>query len=224
MLADGGTYDGEHEDEGGSRSQCIRADFSNIGKLTSDRLAWCNAIHGDSASAGERWALQLLFNASAPPHVLLAQSTICKEGIDLHRQCRHVIHYDFEWGAGAMEQREGRVDRVNSQWEREYRNWREQRVGEPPRIEVFALRLDGHYDDRRWSRVRRRQTELAAGMGASIVSDSDSDVKDLKPFDDPSVIEELLPDFRHPSGFPKAPRPLAGARLATGKGDSGQGG
>ena len=41
-----------------------------------------------------------------------------QEGIDLHRECRHVIHHDLPWNPAILEQRTGRVDRLGSKIER----------------------------------------------------------------------------------------------------------
>lgn len=34
------------------------------------------------------------------------------EGLDLHLDCRHVIHHDLSWNPSTLEQRTGRVDRL----------------------------------------------------------------------------------------------------------------
>jgi len=44
----------------------------------------------------------------------LISTNIGAEGIDLHRYCRNVIHYDVWWMPSRLEQRVGRIDRVNS--------------------------------------------------------------------------------------------------------------
>ena len=45
--------------------------------------------------------------------MLIATATM-QEGIDLHMECRRIIHYDLEWNPASMEQRVGRIDRINS--------------------------------------------------------------------------------------------------------------
>ena len=42
-----------------------------------------------------------------------------QEGIDLHRHCRHVVHYDLAWNPAVLEQRTGRADRIGSKTFRE---------------------------------------------------------------------------------------------------------
>lgn len=57
------------------------------------------------------------FNSPLPPDVLVCTS-VGSEGIDLHRYCRHVIHHDVPWNPASLEQKTGRIDRVNSLAER----------------------------------------------------------------------------------------------------------
>lgn len=53
------------------------------------------------------------FNTPFYPKVLVATS-IMQEGIDLQKECAIVIHHDLEWNPASMEQRIGRIDRINS--------------------------------------------------------------------------------------------------------------
>jgi hypothetical protein len=58
------------------------------------------------------------FNTPYRPEILISTS-VGQEGIDLHRECRHVIHHDLDWNPAVIEQRTGRVDRIGSKVERE---------------------------------------------------------------------------------------------------------
>ena len=40
------------------------------------------------------------------------------EGVDLHLNCRYVIHHDLCWNPSTLEQRSGRVDRIGCKAER----------------------------------------------------------------------------------------------------------
>ncbi|MGI6416862.1 MAG: helicase-related protein [Thermoguttaceae bacterium] len=42
-----------------------------------------------------------------------------RRGIDLHRHCRHVVHFDLAWNPAVLEQRTGRADRIGSKTFRE---------------------------------------------------------------------------------------------------------
>jgi hypothetical protein len=58
------------------------------------------------------------FNTPLLPDVLVCTS-VGAEGIDLHRHCRHVVHYDLAWNPAVLEQRTGRIDRIGSKTFRE---------------------------------------------------------------------------------------------------------
>ena len=53
------------------------------------------------------------FNSPFPPFVLVTTST-GQEGLDMHRYCRRLIHWNLPSSPLALEQREGRVDRFLS--------------------------------------------------------------------------------------------------------------
>ncbi|WP_088227351.1 helicase-related protein [Desulfosporosinus sp. FKB] len=53
------------------------------------------------------------FNTPFYPQVLIATPTM-QEGVDLQVECKRIIHYDLEWNPASMEQRVGRIDRINS--------------------------------------------------------------------------------------------------------------
>jgi superfamily II DNA or RNA helicase len=76
-----------------------------------DALAGSNRtlllLHG-GMSLSERIRVQREFNES--PAVLLATDAAA-EGLNLHAQCRLVIHYELPWSVSRLEQRAGRVDR-----------------------------------------------------------------------------------------------------------------
>ena len=87
-----------------------------------------------------RMRLMRTFNSPFFPEVLIA-SSVFSEGVDLHLDCRHVIHHDLDWNPSVLEQRTGRVDRVGSLAER---------TGEP--IVVFEPFLAGTQDERLFPR------------------------------------------------------------------------
>lgn len=63
-----------------------------------------------------RYRLILAFNTPFYPEVLIT-SSVMAEGVDLHLNCRHVIHHDLCWNPSTLEQRTGRVDRIGSKSE-----------------------------------------------------------------------------------------------------------
>ncbi|MBK7702667.1 MAG: SWF/SNF helicase family protein [bacterium] len=92
------------------------------------------------------------FNTPLLPEILVCTS-VGQEGIDLHRHCRNVIHYDLAWNPAVIEQRTGRVDRIGS------KTFRERRVaGESGDsfLEIGVPFLAGTYDERMFAEVRLR--------------------------------------------------------------------
>ncbi len=63
-----------------------------------------------------RQKLILTFNTPFYPEILIT-SSVMAEGIDLHLNCRYVIHHDLCWNPSTLEQRTGRVDRIGSKSE-----------------------------------------------------------------------------------------------------------
>jgi superfamily II DNA or RNA helicase len=63
-----------------------------------------------------RQRLMLAFNTPFFPEILVASSVLA-EGVDLHLNCRHVIHHDLSWNPSTLEQRTGRVDRIGAKAE-----------------------------------------------------------------------------------------------------------
>lgn len=64
-----------------------------------------------------RQRLMLAFNTPLYPEILVA-SMVLAEGVDLHLNCRHVIHHDLCWNPSTLEQRTGRIDRIGAKVER----------------------------------------------------------------------------------------------------------
>jgi hypothetical protein len=60
-----------------------------------------------------RERLREAFNTPLFPMVLVANE-VMQEGLDLHHNCRRVIHHDLAWNPAQLEQRVGRVDRLGS--------------------------------------------------------------------------------------------------------------
>ena len=60
-----------------------------------------------------RRRLLLAFNTPFYPEVLVASSVLA-EGVDLHLDCRFVIHHDLCWNPSTLEQRTGRIDRLGA--------------------------------------------------------------------------------------------------------------
>ncbi len=115
--------------------------------------------------------LQAAFNRpGASPRVLIAQSQVGREGLNLHESCRIVIQFHAEWNPAVLEQQIGRVDRKGSLWERLAQKWLDEGAqGVPPFIEVRQLIFEGTYDAFQWDRVMRRQHVFDASLFGSLL-------------------------------------------------------
>ena len=78
-------------------------------------LANVRLVNGRTQSE-TRQRLMLTFNTPFYPEILIA-SSVMAEGVDLHLNCRHVLHHDLCWNPSTLEQRTGRVDRIGAKAE-----------------------------------------------------------------------------------------------------------
>jgi len=70
-----------------------------------------------STKTETRQRLMLTFNTPFYPEILVT-SNVLAEGVDLHLNCRQVIHHDLCWNPSTLEQRTGRIDRIGAKSER----------------------------------------------------------------------------------------------------------
>lgn len=121
-----------------------------------------------------RERLREAFNTPLYPMVLIANE-VMQEGLDLHRQCRRVIHHDLAWNPAQLEQRVGRIDRLGSLVRR-------LRKDEPSTtLDVVYPLIMGTIDQRLYRTVKAREKWLEFLLGAT---------PDLAEFE---LEEELLP-------------------------------
>lgn len=132
-------------------------------------------MDGNSKPATRRF-LQLAFNRPhSHPKVLVAQSLVGREGLNLHTACRTVVLLHLEWNPGVVEQQIGRVDRIGSLWEKKLERWEKtHREGggaeRIPRIEIRPVIFQGTYDERQWSILKTRWNDLRAQLHGLILS------------------------------------------------------
>jgi Helicase conserved C-terminal domain len=115
------------------------------------------AIAGDT-----RRRLLLAFNTPFFPEILVASSVLA-EGVDLHLNCRHIIHYDLSWNPSTIEQRTGRVDRLGAKAEQ---------VRQP--IHVFLPYVSGTQDEKMYRVVTDRERWFQVVMGEDYRTDEAS--------------------------------------------------
>lgn len=131
---------------------------------------------------------------------MAGQSTVGREGLNLHEECRTVVLLHAEWNPGVVEQQIGRVDRKNSRFLKDYRAgvWRNNEAT-LPRIEIHCIQMDGGYDSLHWAVLGERWTSLRAQLHGDVVAMQDREYARTDP-EIAGLIKRLdlaAPDF-HP--------------------------
>ena len=119
-----------------------------------------------------RRMIQLAFNRpNSFPRVLVAQSLVGREGLNLHESCRIVVLLHPEWNPGVVEQQIGRVDRVNSRWAKAVRQAIDDGMkgADLPRIEIRPIIFKGTYDEHNWNVLHERWDDLRAQLHGEAV-------------------------------------------------------
>lgn len=76
-------------------------------KLPADAVT---VLHGGLADQ-EQQAIVESFKQESSPIRILVTGDVASEGVNLHLQCHHLIHFDIPWSLIRIEQRNGRIDR-----------------------------------------------------------------------------------------------------------------
>jgi superfamily II DNA/RNA helicase len=106
-----------------------------------------------------RRRLLLAFNTPLFPEILIASSVLA-EGVDLHLNCRYVIHHDLCWNPSTLEQRSGRVDRIGSKAEQ---------VGQS--IHLYLPYVAATQDEKMYRVVRDRERWFQIVLGQKYEDD-----------------------------------------------------
>lgn len=137
-----------------------------------------------------RRLLQLAFNRPhSNPRVLVAQSVVGREGLNLHKACKTVVLLHPEWNPGVVEQQIGRVDRVGSLWEQQLETSLNENISadDLPRISVRPIVFKGTYDEQNWTVLRERWDELRAQLHGIVISPRLSEDFGM----DPGIVSEI---------------------------------
>lgn len=169
--ADGEVDDGSRgENTWSATLERLRQDYSH------QQGGFARQLNGDTAP-GTRRLLQLAFNrANANPRVLIAQSQVGREGLNLHLACRTVVLLHLEWNPAVVEQQIGRVDRMGSLWQQLL----ERAIECPedpvpmPRIQVRPVVFEGTYDERQWRVLQYRWQTLRSQLHGEILPECDA--------------------------------------------------
>ncbi len=104
--------------------------------------------------------LMLAFNTPFIPDILIA-SSVMAEGVDLHLNCRYIIHHDLAWNPSTLEQRTGRIDRIGAKVES---------CGEP--IHSYLPYLAATQDEKMFKVVMDRERWFKVVMGDTVKIES----------------------------------------------------
>jgi len=102
------------------------------------------------------------FNTPFFPEILIS-SAVMGEGVDLHKSCRHVVHHDLDWNPSTIEQRTGRVDRLESKSEL---------TGQP--VVINEPYMEGTQDEKQFRVMKDRERRFNVVMGERLELDEAS--------------------------------------------------
>ncbi len=80
------------------------------GQLSLTRDGQVELMHGALSDTQQQEIIERFSLTDSPVRVLLT-GDVASEGVNMHRQCYHLIHYDLPWSLIRIEQRNGRIDR-----------------------------------------------------------------------------------------------------------------
>lgn len=128
------------------------------------------------------------FGLSGSAVRLLITTDVTSEGVNLHRQCHHLIHYDVPWSLIRIEQRNGRIDRYGQRHQ--------------PQFSALLLtsRVDGVKDDRTVSAKLLEKEETAHrafGTAEAITGEYRPEAEERRLIQDllaGKTVEESVPD------------------------------
>lgn len=133
---------------------------------------YARLMYGETKPETRRF-LQLAFNRKqGHPKVLVAQSLVGREGLNLHKACRTVVLLHPEWNPGVVEQQIGRVDRIGSLWEAKLAEFTpdEPTNAAIPRILIRPVVFQGTYDEKNWQVLHERWDDLRAQLHGIVIS------------------------------------------------------
>ncbi|MFF7646617.1 SNF2-related protein [Streptomyces canus] len=96
------------------------------------------------------------FGLADTPVRMLFTGDVASEGVNLHRQCHQLVHYDVPWSLIRIEQRNGRIDRYGQSHQPQFRAL------------ILTSDIDGAKDDRTVAeRLLEREDEAHRSLGTA---------------------------------------------------------
>jgi hypothetical protein len=154
----------------------IKSLKDHLAKLSDDKegsrsSAYCRLMDGDT-DWNTRRRIQRQFNTeNSSPRVLIAQSKVGREGLNLHTCCRKIVLFHQEWNPGVVEQQIGRVDRIDSLWNKMAKKWQEEKKGDFPKIEIYYVVFSGTYDQHQYEVLESRSIKMNAQLFGALLSE-----------------------------------------------------
>lgn len=145
-----------------------------------------HTLDGDS-----RDRLREAFNTPLHPMILVANE-VMQEGLDLHHNCRRIVHHDLAWNPAALEQRVGRIDRLGSL----VRRMRE--THGDTSLDIHYPLITRTIDERMFRTVKAREKWLEFLLGARPDFNEHELAAERVPELPPGLAESLVVDLRPP--------------------------
>ncbi|MGW2086519.1 C-terminal helicase domain-containing protein [Streptomyces sp. NPDC001880] len=112
-------------------------------------------MHGGLSDEQQMSCVEDFGLADAPVRILFT-GDVASEGVNLHRQCHQLIHYDVPWSLIRIEQRNGRIDRYGQVHKPQFRAL------------ILTSEVDGAKDDRTVAeRLLEREDEAHRSLGTA---------------------------------------------------------
>ncbi|MFE1873718.1 DEAD/DEAH box helicase [Streptomyces sp. NPDC059496] len=83
--------------------------------------AGCTRVMHGGLSDEQQMAVVEEFGLAGAPVRILLTGDVASEGVNLHRQCHQLVHYDVPWSLIRIEQRNGRIDRYGQAHQPQFR-------------------------------------------------------------------------------------------------------
>ncbi len=147
----------------------------NRKRLLLDELG--SKMNGNTLQFSHRLIQQAFNRPKCFPMVLIAQSVVGREGLNLHKTYKTVVLIHPKWNSGVVEQRLGRVDRVSSHWCKKLdADLARGTIGHQLfRIEVFPIVFQGTYNEHNWSVLRRHWDDRRAQLHGVIIPEREAE-------------------------------------------------
>jgi hypothetical protein len=179
------------------RSKCFQSGVTDIDA----EFRSMGPVVGRSGNLANKYAVTQ-FKMPCYPNILIC-TDVLKEGVDMHLFCDEVIHYGVAWTSGDLEQRIGRVDRVNSLINRRIKTHEGGRDF-APRLKAGFPYLAGTLDQYQVKRVvnEKMLSDLRMDFGKREDEIKDISIDDV--FNDSAEKSELSKEFKTREFIPKS--------------------